>query len=273
MENSKILLYVLHGSWNNEAADGVEVLGVSEDIEQLVGKLEDIAENKAMDYIEINGNAEEDRGERYFEIIGQLGGYAKFYITEHSVEISESLMGRISRDMEKIDRARDIGEYIFGLYETGGIEAWKYEYMNNNAAVMEEMIRLFSKTEDCNTAYNATMENVVEQTIKNISMNDSVLEFLWQRLGDITVDDDGCILADFMDYKVGTDREEIWHWFDEHYSKGVAYLMYGEGCRKKICKRCGAEVQEEKDAELAKEYPYYCPNCDENMYSFECREV
>lgn len=24
----------------------------------------------------------------------------------------------------------------------------------------------------------------------------------------------------------GTDREEIWHWFDENHPKGVAYLLY-----------------------------------------------
>lgn len=26
----------------------------------------------------------------------------------------------------------------------------------------------------------------------------------------------------------GTDREEIWHWFDEMHPKGVAYLLNGE---------------------------------------------
>lgn len=41
----------------------------------------------------------------------------------------------------------------------------------------------------------------------------------------------------------------------------------------KVCKRCGAEVCVETDAELKEEYPYYCPCCDENMYSFECRDI
>ena len=40
----------------------------------------------------------------------------------------------------------------------------------------------------------------------------------------------------------------------------------------RVCARCGSDVLPEEDAELKKEYPYYCPECDENMYSFECRE-
>lgn len=42
---------------------------------------------------------------------------------------------------------------------------------------------------------------------------------------------------------------------------------------KKICKHCGCEVNEEVEEELKKEYPYYCPYCDENMYSFEVEEI
>lgn len=34
----------------------------------------------------------------------------------------------------------------------------------------------------------------------------------------------------------------------------------------RVCKRCNSQVEEEK---VIEEYPYYCPNCDENMYEFE----
>ena len=44
-------------------------------------------------------------------------------------------------------------------------------------------------------------------------------------------------------------------------------------CRKVVCRRCGSEVQRERERRLRKEYPYYCPECDENMYSFECTEM
>lgn len=35
------------------------------------------------------------------------------------------------------------------------------------------------------------------------------------------------------------------------------------------CKRCGHKVKRETTKGLRKEYPYYCPCCDENMYRFE----
>lgn len=225
MDKSKILLYVLHGMWDNQTTDGVEVLDISPDIIRPAGKLKEIAENKAKDYIETFGDIEEEQGDRYYEITDSIGEYAKFYITEHYVELSESLMGEISRDMEKINRSRDIGEYIFGIYETGGMEPWLYEYMANNEKVMEEILQMFSKWEDCNTSFNATLENVVENVKKGISLTDEVLEFLWERLGDVPVDDDGCLTVCFMGYEKGTDREEIWHWFDEYHSEGVAALM------------------------------------------------
>lgn len=31
----------------------------------------------------------------------------------------------------------------------------------------------------------------------------------------------------------------------------------------------GHLVRKETDKQLRKEYPFYCPTCDENMYSFE----
>ena len=33
----------------------------------------------------------------------------------------------------------------------------------------------------------------------------------------------------------------------------------------KYCFRCNTKLEEEKELD----YPYYCPTCDENMYSFE----
>lgn len=51
------------------------------------------------------------------------------------------------------------------------------------------------------------------------------LERFWAELGDIPVDDDGIIQESFLWWPKGTDREDIWHWFDEKYPGGVVKLM------------------------------------------------
>ncbi len=49
--------------------------------------------------------------------------------------------------------------------------------------------------------------------------------------------------------------------------------LEGKTRRRMACRRCGSNVQPERDKWLRKEYPYYCPKCDEDMYSFECMEL
>lgn len=228
MENRKILLYALSGSWDTPYTDGSTVVGISEDIEPLQKKLCEIIDSKAGDYLEHPTElAEQEIGERHYEIVDSDGRYAKFYITEHYVEISESLMGAISHAMDEIDRMRDVENYLKELWECGNIEDWKYEYMANSREVIQGIVVQFEKYEDCNVSFNSTMDMVVEEAKKSILLDDKILEFLWERLGDIPVDDDGCIEEDFMGYETGTDREEIWNWFDENHSEGVKVLMKG----------------------------------------------
>lgn len=62
-------------------------------------------------------------------------------------------------------------------------------------------------------------------------MNDTELEKLWEAFGDIPIDEEECIDTDFAQWEKGTDRFDIWHWFDENHSKGIKYLMPGIGRR------------------------------------------
>jgi len=41
------------------------------------------------------------------------------------------------------------------------------------------------------------------------------LKELWKELGDIPINDDEEIDVPFLDFEKGTDRYEIWHWFEE----------------------------------------------------------
>lgn len=55
--------------------------------------------------------------------------------------------------------------------------------------------------------------------------DDNELEILWGIFGDVWINDFDEIEEEFLGFPVGTDRFEIWHWFDEHYSGGVAKLL------------------------------------------------
>lgn len=60
-------------------------------------------------------------------------------------------------------------------------------------------------------------------------VNDREVEKLWDDLTDVPVYENEkfelCLDVDWQGWSKGTDREEIWHWFDEHHSKGVGWLM------------------------------------------------
>lgn len=142
------------------------------------------------------------------------------------IEINEGIMGIISCEMEKLDRARDVKQYLEDLYAGDNIPAWQYEYLTRKPEMMEKILQLFDKLEDCNTPFNTTIDIVIERVMKEVVLDDEKLEYLWEEFGDVLIDDDECILDDFLGFECGTRREEVWHWFDERYSGGVAKLMH-----------------------------------------------
>ena len=61
---------------------------------------------------------------------------------------------------------------------------------------------------------------------------DSFIETIWCEFEDIPMDErsDGELILseDWRGFPKGTSRTEIWHWFDQNYSKGIAELINGE---------------------------------------------
>lgn len=66
---------------------------------------------------------------------------------------------------------------------------------------------------------------------------DLLLEKEWLRFGDIPMNPETETMDEEVEFRLGnqrivfdkgTDRMEIWHWFDENHSKGVQYLLYGD---------------------------------------------
>lgn len=61
-------------------------------------------------------------------------------------------------------------------------------------------------------------------------MTDDELLNLWHDLEDVPIDEETeTLLFDWFIFPKGTDKEEIWHWFDGRYSKGVYSLLYCGG--------------------------------------------
>lgn len=61
---------------------------------------------------------------------------------------------------------------------------------------------------------------------RGMELSDRLIEDLWMLFGVIDYDaETETILEDFMDFPAGTWREDIWHWFDKAYTKGVYALM------------------------------------------------
>ena len=60
-------------------------------------------------------------------------------------------------------------------------------------------------------------------------LSDETIEELWKELGYIPFDENVngelVLNEDWFIFDKGTEREEIWHWFDEYHSKGVGWLM------------------------------------------------
>ncbi len=76
--------------------------------------------------------------------------------------------------------------------------------------------------------YSTIMDGLEE--IETLQERDQILEDLWSEFSDVPMDPDTeCIEDQFLGFPVGTNREEIWHWFDVRHSKGVAFLMYADG--------------------------------------------
>lgn len=61
-----------------------------------------------------------------------------------------------------------------------------------------------------------------------LSTGKEAVRSLWDRFADIPIDDNDEILEPFMEWEVGTNRFDIWHWFDAMYPGGVNALMWAE---------------------------------------------
>lgn len=92
---------------------------------------------------------------------------------------------------------------------------------------MELVNRLHQENRLSTDEYNTIFDALDE--IELLRDRDELLEDLWDRFGDVPMNPETeCIEGTFLGWGPGIHREEIWHWFDKRYSKGVHYLLYGD---------------------------------------------
>lgn len=53
------------------------------------------------------------------------------------------------------------------------------------------------------------------------------LKRLWAEFSDVPIDDDDNIQKDFLGFKAGTDRFEVWRWFDSKCPNGLRKDLFG----------------------------------------------
>ena len=54
---------------------------------------------------------------------------------------------------------------------------------------------------------------------------DKNIESLWKEFESVPVDRNGNLRATWYAFPKGTNKNDVYDWFNRHYSKGLAYLM------------------------------------------------
>ena len=82
----------------------------------------------------------------------------------------------------------------------------------------------------CNSDWKFQWDRIVIQNADaeiemEFKTQNELVEAMWETLTDVNIDEEECVEQNWFVFPEGTYREEIWHWFDEHHSKGVGWLM------------------------------------------------
>lgn len=134
-----------------------------------------------------------------------------------------------NKDIENIAKQYKVNFWevanALGVSE-GTITRWMRTDMptEKKAKVIEAIQSIATKRADSCAAhrlYDAEM-------LISLSDRDTELERLWGEFADVPMNPETEEMEEpFLHFPAGTNREEIWRWFDERHSKGVVYLLYG----------------------------------------------
>lgn len=94
-----------------------------------------------------------------------------------------------------------------------------------DSCVLWAAYRLFFSPDKDYVLDKITILSPASEPVMEFITTDALLEAAWKTLTDVNIDDDECIEQNWFVFEAGTFREDIWHWFDEHHSKGVGWLI------------------------------------------------
>ena len=122
------------------------------------------------------------------------------------------------------------GETAEGMQPEDYLRAMPMEDIVNEVFDVLEVFRRNGKVFGDEYAYYEAflIEQHMMQNMDTLQKRDAELEQLWGEFADVPMNPETEKMEEpFLHFPARTDREEIWHWFDERHSKGVAYLLYG----------------------------------------------
>ena len=98
----------------------------------------------------------------------------------------------------------------------------------DHAKKYDQMHKQIQKLKQSNASLKDAHSSV--SAMDTLKQRDKLLEEKWLELENIPFDPETEKLeSPFMHFPIGTDKEDIWHWFDERHSKGIVHLLYYEG--------------------------------------------
>lgn len=56
--------------------------------------------------------------------------------------------------------------------------------------------------------------------------NVALAKYIWNKLGDIPVNEDGELESFFVGFEPGAERTDVWHWFEDFFDVPVADLLF-----------------------------------------------
>ena len=112
-----------------------------------------------------------------------------------------------------------------------------YDFQDNMVGLFGSYNYAFhSENGDGYDDFGFDITNLDSETIKYLEgvlkpERDVFIKEKWAEFADVPFNDsdpaaDMCLENDWWLFKSGTCREEIWHWFDDKYTKGVYHLLY-----------------------------------------------